>query len=305
MKPKILITDKLDEKAINEAKKFADVELAYGISHDVLLEKIKNFDAIVVRSSTKVTGDIIERSKLKVIGRAGVGLDNIDLKAANERGIVILNSPEAATSSVAELVFGSLICLLRGILKADISVREGKWERTKFMGYSLNGKTIGIIGFGRIGRDVAKKAKSFGMRILVYDSKAIAEDDAKFYDAKLVSLDELLQNSDIITLHVPLTDETKNLIDSERIKKMKKSAVLLNFSRGEVVDEDALYEALINGKIRGAALDVFKEEPPINSPLLKLENVVLTPHLGASTYEAQEEASLAIILKLRKFFTGK
>ncbi|MEM2918891.1 MAG: hydroxyacid dehydrogenase [Candidatus Altiarchaeota archaeon] len=304
MKPKILITDKLDEKAVNEAKKFADVELAYGISHDELLKKIENFDAIVVRSGTKVTRDVIEKSKLKVIGRAGVGLDNIDLKAAYEKGIVILNSPEAATSSVAELVFGSLICLLRGILKADKSVREGKWERTKFMGYSLKGKTIGIIGFGNIGKDVAKKAKAFGMKILAYDPK-LNKKDAENEGVKKVSLDELIENSDIVTLHVPLTEETKNLLDKEKIGKMKNSAVLLNFSRGEVVDEYALFEALSSGKIRGAALDVFKEEPPKDSPLLKLENVVLTPHLGASTYEAQEEASLTIIEKIRQFFTGK
>ncbi|MEM4347887.1 MAG: hydroxyacid dehydrogenase [Candidatus Altiarchaeota archaeon] len=304
MKPKILITDKLDEKAVNEAKKFADVELAYGISHDELLKKIENFDAIVVRSGTKVTRDVIEKSKLKVIGRAGVGLDNIDLKAADEKGIVILNSPEAATSSVAELVFGSLICLLRGILKADKSVREGKWERTKFMGYSLKGKTIGVIGFGNIGKDVAKKAKAFGMKILAYDPK-LNKKDAENEGVKKVSLDELIENSDIVTLHVPLTEETRNLLNKEKIGKMKNSAVLLNFSRGEVVDEYALFEALSSGKIRGAALDVFKEEPPKDSPLLKLENVVLTPHLGASTYEAQEEASLTIIEKIRQFFTGK
>jgi D-3-phosphoglycerate dehydrogenase len=301
MGPKILITDKLHEKAVEEVRKFAEVDLDYGCKRDVLMEKISDYDALIVRSGTKVTREIIEKSNLKVIGRAGAGLDNIDVKAANEKGIEIVNSPESATHSVSELVFGSLLCLVRNILKGDRSLREGKWERAKFIGNELRGKTLGIIGFGNIGRDVAVKAKAFGMKLLTYDP-LITEDVAEKFNAKMVDLNFLLENSDVITVHVPLIPETRNLLDAKRISKMKSSAIIVNMARGGVIDENALFNALKEEKIKGAALDVFEKEPPENSPLLTLNNVVLTPHLGASTYEAQEEAGLVVVKKIKKFF---
>lgn len=305
MRPRILVTDKIHEAAIEEAKKFAEVDLAYGIPSEELKNKISRYDALIVRSRTKVTREIIENAKnLKIIGRAGVGLDNIDLKAAKEKGIKVVNSPEASTISVAELTIGSLIALLRKIPEAHFSVKSGKWEREKFMGNELYGKTLGIIGFGRIGREVALRANAFGMKVLVYDPN-ITEEDAKEYNCHYTPFEELLASADIITLHVPLTDKTRGLINASRIKLMKDNAILLNFSRGEVVDEEALYKALKDGKLKGAALDVFSKEPPKSSKLLELDNVVLTPHIGASTEEAQLEAGLVVVEKIRNFFSEK
>ena len=305
MRPRILVTDKIHEAAIEEAKKFAEVDLAYGISSEELKNKISRYDALIVRSRTKVTREIIENAKnLKIIGRAGVGLDNIDLKAAKEKGIEVVNSPEASTISVAELTIGSLIALLRKIPEAHFSVKSGKWEREKFMGNELYGKTLGIVGFGRIGREVALRANAFGMKVLVYDPN-ITEEDAKEYNCHYTPFEELLASADIITLHVPLTDKTRGLINASRIKLMKDNAILLNFSRGEVVDEEALYKALKDGKLKGAALDVFSKEPPKSSKLLELDNVVLTPHIGASTEEAQLEAGLVVVEKIRNFFSEK
>lgn len=301
MRPKILITDKIHDYAVEEAKKFADVDLAFGISKDDLMKKIKNYDALIVRSGTKVTKDVIENSNLKIIGRAGVGLDNIDVKAARERGIEIVNSPEASTISVAELVFGSLISLIRHIHHAHLSVIRGKWERNKFIGNELYGKSLGIIGFGRIGKEVAMRARAFGMKIIVYDP-AITVEDTREFNAEYSDLDNLLKNSDIVTLHIPLTEKTRNLIDERKIELMKDGAIIVNIARGGVVSEDALYRALKDGKLRGAVLDVYECEPIENSPLCSLDNVVLTPHLGASTDEAQINAGLVVVEKIKNFF---
>ena len=302
MRPKILITDRIHECAVEEAKKFADVDLRYGISQDELIELIKDYDALIVRSGTKVTREIIERAEnLKIIGRAGVGLDNIDVKAAEENKIKIVNSPEASTISVAELVFGSLISFIRNIHKANESMKRGKWEREKFMGNELYGKTLGIIGFGRIGREVAMRARAFGMKILAYDP-SITVEDAREFNIEYSDLENLLRNSDIITLHVPLTDETENMIDKRELELMKRDSILINIARGGVVNEDALYEFLKEKKIRGAILDVYSEEPPRDYRLIKLDNVLATPHIGASTDEAQINAGLVIVEKIRNFF---
>ena len=299
--PKILITDRIHEVAIEEARGFADVDLDFELSHEELVEKIGRYDALIVRSGTKVTKEVIEKSNLKIIGRAGVGLDNIDMEAARKRGIMVVNSPEASTISVAELVIGSLIALTRNIVRAHMSMREGKWERNKFMGNELFGKTIGIIGFGRIGREVALRAIAFGMDVLVYDP-GITVEDTREYNCRLLDLDGLLENSDIVTLHVPLTDNTRGMIDERRLNMMKDSAILVNIARGGLVDEEALYKVLKENKIKGAVLDVFEEEPPRDSKLLGLDNVVLTPHLGASTEEAQINAGTVVVEKLRNFF---
>lgn len=304
MKPKILITDKIHESAITEARKFAEVDVDIGCSHENLVKKIKKYDALIVRSATKVTKDIIDASNLKIIGRAGVGLDNIDVDAARKRGIKIVNSPEAPTIAVTELVFGSILAFMRNIIPADRTMRDGRWEKSIFTGNELYGKTMGVIGFGRIGREVAIRARVFGMKIIVYDPN-ITNEDAREFNAERVELNTLLKNSDIITLHVPLNEETRNLINGDRLKLMKKSAVLVNVARGGVVDERALYSALKERRIKGAILDVFENEPLINSQLLTLENVVLTPHLGASTEEAQINAGTIVVEKIKNFFRGR
>ena len=301
MNPKIIITDKLHPKAVELGKEFADLELDYGCSHEGLLEKISEYDALVVRSGTKVTKDIIEKSNLKIIGRAGVGLDNIDLKAAKKKGIKVVNSPEASTYAVTELVFGSALCLLRNVVKGDNSLRKGKWERSQFVGHELYGKILGIVGLGKIGREVAKRGAAFGMKLLAYDPY-LSEEQINEVNAKKTELEELLQNADVVTLHLPLTANTENILSAEKLALMKSSAILINIARGKLIDDKALYQALKEEQIKGAALDVFREEPPLNSPLLKLENVVLTPHLGASTFEAQEKAGTVVMEKIKKFF---
>jgi len=301
MKPKILITDRIHQAALEEAKTFAEVEEFYGHSPDEILEEIPGYDALVVRSGTKVTKEMIEASNLKIIGRVGVGLDNIDIEAAKEKGIHVVNSPEASTIAVTELVLGSLIALFRNIHHADRTMREGKWDRSRFIGSELFGKTIGILGFGRIGREVGIRARAFGMDVLTYDPY-ITREDAREFNAEYVELDELLEKSDIITLHVPLMESTRDLINEEKIGIMKNSAVIVNTSRGGVINENDLYSALKNRRIKGAVLDVFENEPPEENPFLGLENIVLTPHLGASTDEAQINAGTVVVEKIRNFF---
>lgn len=302
MRPRILITDRIHQTAIERGKEFADIDMELDLTHEELIERIRGYDALIVRSGTKVTKDVIENAdRLKIIGRAGVGLDNIDLKAAEEKGIKVVNSPEASTISVAELFFGSLIAFMRKIIEADISMRKGRWDRNRFQGSELYGKTLGIIGFGRIGREVALRARAFGMNIVVFDPH-ITEEDTKEYNCKSMELDELLRNSDIITLHIPLTDKTRNMIDRDRLRLMKNCAVIVNMARGGIVNEKDLYDALKDGQIKGAILDVYEKEPQINSQFISLKNVVLTPHIGALTEEAQVSAGMVVIEKIRNFF---
>ncbi len=301
MTPKILISDKIHDKAIEEAKSFAEVDLEFNLTPEELINKIGDYDALIVRSKTKVTREVIEAGKLKIIGRAGVGLDNIDLDATKEKNIKVVNSPEASTLSVAELAIGSLIALMRKIPHGHLSLTEGKWERSKFTGTELYGKTIGIIGFGRIGRETANRARAFGMNVLVYDPHITVE-DARESNAELVELDDLVGTSDVISLHLPLTKNTRDLINREMISMMKQNAVIVNIARGGIINEKALYEALRDGRIKGAVLDVYESEPPTESPLLELDNVVLTPHLGASTEEAQINAGKVVVEKIRNFF---
>jgi len=289
---KILVSDALHEAGIELLRKVADVEVATGLGDEQLIEKIRSADALLVRSKTKVTKNVIQAAKkLKVIGRAGVGVDNIDLEAATKRGIVVVNAPEASSITVAEHTIGLMLAIARKIPFADASLKSGKWEKKKFLGIELRGKTLGVIGFGRIGSQVVAKAKAFGMQILVYDPY-ISEKLAKDLGAKITDLEELIKNSDFITLHVPLTEQTRGMIGKREIEKMKKGTFIINCARGGIVDEKALYEGLKSGKIAGVALDVFEKEPPLESPLLKLDNVIVTPHLGASTEEAQKYASI-------------
>ncbi|PJF47399.1 MAG: phosphoglycerate dehydrogenase [Chloroflexi bacterium] len=260
-----------------------------------LLERIPEYHALIVRSETKVDAEVIARgSKLRVIGRAGIGVDTIDVEAATHRGIIVMNTPQANTTATCEHTLAMMLALARNIPQADASLRRGEWTRSKFMGVQLQGKTLGVIGLGRIGTQVAKRAQCFGMEVIAYDPY-VSEEAARANKVVLVSLDELLAQSDFVTLHSSLTQGSRGLLDAAAIAKMKPGARVINVARGALVDSQALYEALASGKLAGAALDVFEEEPlPPDSPLLKLPNIVLTPHLGASTVEAQRDVSIQI-----------
>ena len=303
---KVLVAAPLHEKAIEVLKK-AGFEVLYEEYPDEerLIELAKDVEAIIVRSKPKVTRKVIEAApKLRVIGRAGVGLDNIDLEAAKERGIKVVNSPAASSRSVAELVFGLLFAVARKIAFADRKMREGVWAKKQCMGIELEGKTIGIVGFGRIGYNVAKIANAFGMRVLLYDPYP-NEERAKEVGGTFASLEDLLKESDVVTLHVPLVDATHHLINEERLKLMKPTAVLINAARGAVVDNKALVKALQEGWIAGAGLDVYEEEPlPKDHPLTRLDNVVLTPHIGASTEEAQMRAGVQVAEQIVEILKG-
>ena len=297
---KALICDPVEEVALATLSN-AGVEVVYkpDIGREELLQIIKDFDVIIVRSRTKVDAEVITRgTSLKIIGRAGTGLDNVDLKKAEERKITVINTPEAPVNAVAELVIGLMIAVSRGIHVGDRLIRLGEWPKKRLVGYELRGKTLGVIGLGRIGRRVAEIARGFGMKILAYDVIEIPKEVLERLETRIIPLEELLRNSDYITLHVPLTEETRHMINEEKLKMMKRNAFLINASRGAVIDEEALYKALKEGWIAGAALDVFENEPPIGSKLLELDNVVLTPHIGAQTHEAQESAAALLSERL-------
>ncbi len=306
MKPKILVAEKIHKNALDLAATYADVSLETNLTPQELIKRIPDYDALVVRSATKVTKEVINAAKnLKIIGRAGVGMDNIDVDAASKKGILVVNSPEASTIAVAELVFGSLLALNRKIVHAHHSMKSGKWERSKFEGSEVYGKNLGIVGFGRIGREVAIRAKAFGMHVLVYDPNISAESCAG-YDVKYYKeLDEMLKHADVVTIHVPLTPKTRDLIGKEQFRLMKRSAVVINLARGGIINEEALYDALKDNVIRGAALDVYVSEPLDSSPLAQLDNIVMTPHLGASTEEAQINAGTVVVEKIKDYFMNK
>jgi D-3-phosphoglycerate dehydrogenase len=302
---KILVASRIHEKAIQllEENGF-EVTIVEEPHEDELARIIKGFDGLIVRSRPLVTRKVIESAdRLKVIARAGVGLDNIDVKAAEEREVALINAPESSTQSVAELATGLMLAVARRIAFSDRRMREGYWAKKEAMGVELSGKTLGVIGAGRIGSAVARIAKyGFNMHILYYD--VVCRDDLnKELGAECVSIEELLKRSDIVTIHVPLLPETRHMINEEKLRLMKKTAILINTSRGAVVDTAALVKALSEGWIAGAGLDVFEEEPlPKDHPLTKLENVVLTPHIGASTKEAQEKAGVEVARKIVEFF---
>lgn len=303
---KILVSDKLSEKGLNilkENKEFK-VDVKTGLKPAELKSIIGDYDALLVRSSTKVTKEVIEASNLKVIGRAGVGLDNVDLEAATNKGIIVMNSPSGNTISTAEHTMSLILSLSRNIANADKSMKTGAWDRSKFIGVELYNKTLGIIGLGRIGQAVAKRAMSFCMKVITYDpflSKELVEK----LGVECVDLEKLFKESDYITCHVPLTDETKNLISAKQIAMMKKGVRIVNCARGGIVNEEDLAKAIEEGKVAGAALDVYNEEPPKNSPLLKFDSVVLTPHLGASTEEAQINVAVEIAEQVRDALLGR
>ncbi len=301
MRPKILFADKTHETALKLAQEFADVDKDFEITAEDLMKRVKDYDALVVRSRTKVTREVIDAGeKLKVIGRVGVGLDNIDTEYAKEKNIVVINAPTSLTVSVAELALGLMFCLARHLHHADRTMREGKWLKKDYYGIELYGKTIGVIGFGRIGRELAVKCNGLGMEIISYDPFLTAEDMREAY-AKEVSLEELLYNSDFVSIHIPATEENKNFMDYKKFAMMKPTAYFINTSRGLVVDEEGLVKALKEDKIAGAGLDVYNEEPlsPTHE-LCNMENVMLTPHIGAGTQDAQIIAGKIVVEGIEK-----
>ncbi|HWV55968.1 MAG TPA: phosphoglycerate dehydrogenase [Longimicrobiales bacterium] len=299
---RVLIADRISAAGLEPLRSDDRFELVEqtGLKGEELARTLAGFDAVIVRSATKITREALAYAdRLQVIGRAGVGVDNIDVEAATELGIAVLNAPSGNTISAAELAFALLLALVRRVPAADRSMKEGQWDRNRFSGNELFGKTMGLVGAGRIGGEVARRARVFGMDVIAFDPY-LTEDRAAALDIRLGTLDEVLEQADVISLHVPYTASTANMIGAEQIARMKKTAYLVNAARGGVVDEQALYEALSEGRLAGAAIDVFAEEPlPADSPLRRLDNVVLTPHLGASTVEAQENVALEIGVAVR------
>ena len=290
---KVLVSDPLAEIGIKllQDTPGIDVDVKTHLKPEELTAIIGPYHALVIRSSTRVTADIIEAAgNLKVIGRAGIGLDNVDVSAASKKGIIVMNTPEGNTMTAAEHAIAMIMSISRNIPQATASLKQGKWEKKKFQGQEVFDKTLGIIGVGRIGRLVAERAKGLKMKVIVYDPY-IKPDTVEKLDLEPVSFDELLRRSDYITIHAPSTDETVNMINKETLAKMKKGAMLINCARGTIVNQDDLYEALKSGNLGGAALDVFSEEPPGKIRLMTLPNFICTPHLGASTREAQEKVS--------------
>lgn len=291
---RIILTDGLDDVGKSILEKEAEVVDRKGISAEDLKEELKDYDAIIVRSRTKMTRELIQSApNLKVIGRCGVGVDNIDIDAAGERGIIVVNAPSATTESVAELTMGLIFALARQITRADASMKNGKWPKNEFMGVELYGKTLGIIGFGRIGSTVGQMAAAIGMRINACCDFSIPE-TIRIIGGELLMIDEIIERSDFITIHTPLTEKTKGMINAETISRMKDGVYLVCTARGGIVDENALLEALKSGKVAGAALDVFEKEPPKNMELISHPNLIATPHIAGQTSEAQRRASVDI-----------
>jgi D-3-phosphoglycerate dehydrogenase / 2-oxoglutarate reductase len=290
---KVLVSDSLSEKGINIFRETPDidVDVITDLSPEELKGIIGKYHALVIRSSTRVTPEIIEAAEnLKVVGRAGIGLDNVDISSASKKGIIVMNTPEGNTVTTAEHTIAMIMALSRNIPQATASLKEGKWEKKKFEGLEIFNKCLGVIGVGRIGRLVAERAKGLKMNVIAYDP-FIKPEVIEGLDLEPVSFEELLKRSDYITIHTPSTDDTINMINKETISKMKRGALLINCARGDIVNEDDLYEALESGYLKGAAIDVFRKEPPGKTKLMNLPNFICTPHLGASTKEAQDRVA--------------
>jgi D-3-phosphoglycerate dehydrogenase / 2-oxoglutarate reductase len=302
-KVKVLVADSISPKGIEllETGGQLVVDIKTGLKEKELVGLAGEYSALVVRSQTKVTANVIDAAKqLKAIGRAGVGVDNVDVDAATRRGVIVMNTPGGNTVSTAEHAFSLLVSIARSIPQAHASVKEGKWDRKSFEGVELHGKTIGIFGMGRIGTEIARRVIAFGMRPVAYDPYLSASRARSLQVELFENLDDVLAQSDFLTMHMPLTPETNHLINAERIAKMKRGARIVNCARGGLIDEQALYEGLKSGQIAAAALDVYEIEPPPDDyPLRSLPNVVFTPHLGASTAEAQESVGIEIAEAIR------
>ena len=290
--PKILVADPIAQEGVDLLGTRAEVDSKHGLTAPELMEILGGYDALVVRSETKVTAEVIGAGKkLQVIARAGIGVDNIDLEAATSAGIPVVNAPTGNTVAAAEHTLALMLALARNIPEAHRSVKGGEWRRSAFMGIEVRNKTLGIAGLGRVGTEVARRAQSFGMRLVGYDP-FISPDHANRLGVELLTLDEMLAQSDFVTLHTPLTDGTQQMISARQLALIKPGARLINVARGELIDEAALLEALDGDRLAGVALDVFSQEPPGDNPLLSHPKVVATPHLGASTQEAQREVAI-------------
>ncbi|HET6405164.1 MAG TPA: hydroxyacid dehydrogenase [Candidatus Thermoplasmatota archaeon] len=303
---RILVTDPLDPAAAEALRKAGHEVEARKLSPDELLREIPHYEALLVRSETKVTKAVLGvADKLKVVGRAGVGVDNIDIAAAKERGVAVVNAPLAASNAVAELTLAHMLALARQIPRADASTKEGKWEKKSLMGIELQGRTLGLLGVGRIGGRVAELCKAFGMRVVVYDPYVDAARAKELGVEKVETPGDVVEVADFVSVHVPLTPETKHLVNADLLKRAKKGSYFLNVARGGVIDEKALHDAIKSGHVGGAGLDTFEVEPLKESPLASLPNVVFTPHLGASTHEAQSKAGLMVAEQVRKVLAGE
>jgi len=298
---KVLVSDPIAKEGLEILKKAGlEVVEKTGLSPEELAKVIPGFDGIIVRSATKVTKEVIDASdQLKVIGRAGIGLDNIDQNAAKAKGIKVVNTPTATSISVAELALGMMFGAARRIPQASISTKSSKWEKKKFKGFELYGKKLGIIGLGRIGSELAKRAQALGMLVVAYDPYVKTSEYAK-----LVDIDTLLKESDYISLHIPKTEETAHILDKTAFDKMKDGVVVVNCARGGVVDEEALYEAVKAGKVRITGVDVYENEPAKDNKLFALEEVIATPHIGAQTAEGQTRAGTQIAELVRDALKG-
>ncbi len=304
--PKVLVSDPIDQAGIDILSQVAQVDVNTGLSAEQLVKIIPDYDALMIRSGTQVTKEIIEAGNaLKIIGRAGVGVDNVDVPAATRKGIVVVNSPEGNTIAAAEHAIAMMLSMSRHIPEANASVKGGKWERNRFIGVEVYKKTLGIVGLGKIGSHLAAAAKAMGMKLLAYDP-FISTERAEQLGCRLVELELLMRESDYITLHIPKTPETLHLINAEVLSKMKPTARIINCARGGIIDEAALAEAIKEGKIAGAALDVYEQEPlQADSPLRSVgQNLVLTPHLGASTAEAQVNVAIDVAEQIRDVLLG-
>lgn len=302
---KILLTDGLEQNGQEILRAAAQVDNRAGISADDLLKVVADYDALIVRGRTKVTAAVFDAAaRLKVVGRAGVGVDNIDLNAAKAHNVIVVNSPTATTIAVAELTLGLMLAVVREIPRADATMKAGQWIKKELEGRELWRKTLGVIGFGRIGTEVARRAKAFDMEIIAYDP-LLPTEAIRLRGGEPVSLEDLLARADIITLHVPLDENTRNLLNAEAFAKMKDGVYIICAARGGVIDEDALLQALNSGKVAGAGLDVFATEPPGATALVTHPKVVCTPHIGAQTLEAQTRAAEDIATEVLAALEGK
>jgi D-3-phosphoglycerate dehydrogenase len=302
---RILVADPIAEEGIDALRAHAEVDVKTGLKRDELINIIGDYDAVIVRSETKITADVIQAGKrLQAIGRAGVGVDNIDVEAATKKGIVVVNAPTGNTISAAEHTIAMMLALARHIPQANTRLKGGEWRRQDFMGTELKNKTLGIVGLGNVGSEVARRAKAFEMRLIAHDPFASVE-YARNLGVALVNLDELLKEADFITMHTPLNEKTKGLIGSKQLAKVKPSVRIINCARGGVVEEEALFKAVEGGKVAGAAVDVFTEEPAKNNILFKSDKILVTPHLAASTTEAQAGAAVDVAEQVITVLSGK
>ena len=303
---KVLVCDSIDQAGLDSMKRAGlVVDYKPEIKPAELVSSVRDYDVIIVRSRTKVTKEVVDAAAAaKIIARVGVGLDNVDVKAAEAKKIRVINAPEAASVAVAELAIGLMISLARSIPRADAESKRGNWIKKELIGSQLSGKYLGIVGVGNIGRNLGRMAKALRMNLIGYDPYPINREFITETGMIVTDLNTLLESADFVTCHVPSTPETKHMFNTERFAKMKPTAYLVNTSRGEIIDENALFDALKNNKIAGAALDVFEVEPPTNKQLLALPNLMCTPHIGAQTKEAQELASTVIAEKVIQILRG-